>query len=250
MPARRPNTLMSNSELVPSRFAPCTDTHAHSPAAYSPGTVVVLSRSTLPVHRRRDTAHHVVARRVHRNEVGDRVHAQIGPGEFGDVGQLRLEHVFAEVAHVDVDVVLVRARAAAFEHLAHHRAGDDVARRQVDDRRRVALHEPLALAVEQPTALAAHRLGDQNAQPGQARRMELVKLHVLQRKSLAEDDADAVAGEGVRIRRGLVHPARPAGGDHDRLGVKDVDVAGGELVGDDAGGHRSARRLRQRRSST
>ena len=48
MPARRPKTLMSSSELVPSRLAPCTDTQAHSPAAYSPGTTLVLSRSTWP----------------------------------------------------------------------------------------------------------------------------------------------------------------------------------------------------------
>ncbi len=40
---------MSNSELVPSRLAPCTDTHAHSPAAYRPGTTVVLSESTCPL---------------------------------------------------------------------------------------------------------------------------------------------------------------------------------------------------------
>ena len=33
MPARRPNTLMSSSELVPRRLAPCTETQAHSPAA-------------------------------------------------------------------------------------------------------------------------------------------------------------------------------------------------------------------------
>ena len=32
-PARLPNTLMSSSELVPRRFEPCTETHAHSPAA-------------------------------------------------------------------------------------------------------------------------------------------------------------------------------------------------------------------------
>ena len=38
LPPLRPNTTMSSSEFVPSRFAPCTDTHAHSPAAYSPGT--------------------------------------------------------------------------------------------------------------------------------------------------------------------------------------------------------------------
>ena len=134
---------------------------------------------------------------------------------------------------------MLRSGAAALEHLEHHRAGDDVARRQVDDRRRVALHEPLAVGVEQSAALAAHRLGDEDAEAGQARRMELVELHVLQRKSLAEHDAQAVAGQGVRVGGGLVHPARAAGGEHDRLGVEDVDVAGGELVGDDPGGDRT-----------
>ena len=133
--------------------------------------------------------------------------------------------------------------AAALQHFEHHGAGDDVARRQVDDRRGVALHEALAVAVEQPAALAAHGFGDQDAQAGQAGRVELVKLHVLQRKSLAEDDADAVAGQGVRVGGGLVHPARTAGGEHDGLGVEDVDVAGGQLVGDHAGGHRAGRGL-------
>ena len=49
MPARRPNTLMSSSELVPSRLAPCTDTQATSPAAYSPGITVWLSASASPL---------------------------------------------------------------------------------------------------------------------------------------------------------------------------------------------------------
>ena len=79
--------------------------------------------------------------------------------------------------------------------------------------------------------------------PGQAGRVELVKFHVLQRKSFAEHDADTVAGQRVRVRRGLVHPARAAGGEHDGLGVKDVNVAGGQFVGDDAGGHRAVRGL-------
>ncbi len=48
MPARLPKTLMSSSELVPRRLAPCTDTQATSPAAYRPGTTVVLSSRTSP----------------------------------------------------------------------------------------------------------------------------------------------------------------------------------------------------------
>ena len=138
---------------------------------------------------------------------------------------------------VDVDVVLVRTSAATFQHFAHHRAGDDVAGSQVDDRRCVALHEALAFAVEQPTALAAHRFGDQDAQASQAGRMELVKFHVLQRKSFAEHDPDTVAGQRVRVGRGLVHPARAAGGDDGGFGVEDMDLAGGQFVSDHPGGH-------------
>ena len=40
MPARRPNTNSSGSELDPSRFAPLMLTQATSPAAYSPGRLV------------------------------------------------------------------------------------------------------------------------------------------------------------------------------------------------------------------
>ena len=36
--------------------------------------------------------------------------------------------------------------------------------------------------------------------------MELMKLHVLQGKSLAEDDAQAVTGQGVGIGCGFEHP--------------------------------------------
>ena len=73
--------------------------------------------------------------------------------------------------------------------------------------------------------------------------MELVKLHVLQRESFAEHDAQTVPGEGVCIGGRLEHPPRPAGGKHDRLGMEDVDVAGGQLVGHHAGGHRAAHGL-------
>ena len=73
--------------------------------------------------------------------------------------------------------------------------------------------------------------------------MELVKLHVLQRQSLAEHDAQAVAGEGVRVGGGLEHPARSAGRQHDGLGVEDVNVSGGQFVGHHSGGHRAPHRL-------
>lgn len=64
--------------------------------------------------------------------------------------------------------------------------------------------------------------------------MELEELHVLQRQALAPDDSDAVTREGVRVRGGLVDLAEAARGEDDGLRVEDVQVAGGELVCDDA----------------
>jgi hypothetical protein len=41
LPAARPNTNKSSSELVPKRLAPCTDTQEHSPTAYKPFTTTL-----------------------------------------------------------------------------------------------------------------------------------------------------------------------------------------------------------------
>ena len=109
--------------------------------------------------------------------------------------------------------------------------------REILDGGRVPLHEALAGGVAQDRALAAGALGQQNAQTGQTGRVELVELHVLQRKSLAEHDAHPVAGQRVGVRRGLEHLAGAAGGEDDRLGVEDVDLAGGQFVGNRAGAY-------------
>ena len=66
--------------------------------------------------------------------------------------------------------------------------------------------------------------------------MELEELHVLQRQALAPDDAHAVAGQGVGVRRRPEDLAEAAGREHDGLAGEDVDLTGGELVGDDATG--------------
>ena len=90
--------------------------------------------------------------------------------------------------------------------------------------------------VAEDRALTAGALGEEDAEAGEAGRVELEELHVLERQALAPDDADAVAGEGVGVGGGLVDLAEAAGGEDDRLRVEDVQFAGGELVGDDAGG--------------
>ena len=170
----------------------------------------------------------------HRFDNG--VDAEVGAGEFGDVGQLGLEHLGAEVRAVEQHVIFVRSGAATLGHLLHHAARNDVARREVFDGWGVTLHEALAATVAQNSSFAARALGQQDTQPGEPGRVELEELHVFERNALAPDDADAVARQGVRVRRRLVDLAETAGGEDDALGVKHVQVAGGELVGNDACG--------------
>ncbi len=173
-------------------------------------------------------------RRVHRHRLGVGLDTEVGARELGDVGQLGVDVRRLEVGEVEQHVVLVRAAAAALAHLVGHRAGDDVARREVLDRGGVALHEPLALAVAQDRALAAGGLRQQDAEAGQAGGVELEELHVLQRQAVAPGDAHAVTGQGVGVRRRLEHLAGAAGGQDHGLGAEHVDLAGGQLVGDDA----------------
>ena len=183
----------------------------------------------------RDAAHRVVRGRQHRHRLGVRLDAEVGARELGDVGQLLVDDRGLEVGDVEVEVVVVRAGAAALADLERHRAGDDVARREVLQGRRVALHEALAAGVAQDRALAACGLGQQDAEAREPGRVELEELHVLERQALAPDDADAVTGEGVRVGGGLEDLAEAAGREDDRLALEDVQLAGRELVRDDAG---------------
>ncbi len=65
--------------------------------------------------------------------------------------------------------------------------------------------------------------------------MELEELHVLERQAATVGQRHAVAGERVRVGRRLEDLARATGGEDDRLRLEDVDLAGREVVGDDAG---------------
>lgn len=67
--------------------------------------------------------------------------------------------------------------------------------------------------------------------------MELVELHVLEGKPLAVEDGLQVPGEGVGVGGHLVDPPEPPGGDDDGLGLKEVELPGGELQGHQALGH-------------
>src|SRR5699024_8469979 len=127
-----------------------------------------------------DATHAVVRGGEHRDRVRVRLHAQVGAGELGDVGQLRIDVRGLEVGQVQVDVFLLGTGAAALPHLVGHRPGDHVTGSEVLQRGCVALHEALHVVVAQDATLTPGRLRQQDAQAGQARGVELEELHVLQ----------------------------------------------------------------------
>ena len=123
-------------------------------------------------------------------------------------------------------VVLMRPATAAFLDFLIHRAADDVARREVLQVRRIALHEALAVRIQQDATLAAHRFGDQDASARDAGRVELPHFHVFKRQPRARHHAEAVARIDERIRRCGEDAPGAARRQNRRLGLQNHHLAG------------------------
>ena len=182
-----------------------------------------------------DAAHLVVLHRPHRNGVFDDVDAHILAAELAHERQLSIDDLLAEMANVEVHVLAVRAlESLSLFELGGHGAADDVARTELHLGGHVALQKALALIVEQVTALAANRLGDEDAGEGQTGRMELNHLHVLHRHAGAVSERHAVAGADVPVGGEGVDAAEAPGGEDRGPGGDGVDLAGAHVDGRDA----------------
>ena len=147
----------------------------------------------------------------------------------------RVENLLpAQVAQIKINPLFVRADAATFIDLRLFRTADQIARRQFHLVRRIALHEALAVAVDQVAAFAAAGLAHQDAVAVDAGGMELDKFHVHQRHAGIVGDGHAVAGVGKGIGGDLEGPAITAGAEHHRLGAHGVDRAVEDIHGHDA----------------
>jgi hypothetical protein len=162
-----------------------------------------------------DAAHIVVHRRQDGDGLFGHVHAGEDGGRLRDAREALGEHLWRQVIQVQVDVVVLRATAAALHDLHGHRARDDVPRRKIFCGRRVSLHETLALAVPEDAALAAGALCDQAAGAIDAGRVELDELEVLERQPGARSHRAAVASARVcrsgRVPRATVAARRQHG---------------------------------------
>ena len=138
------------------------------------------------------------------------------------------------MVELEQQVVGVLNGATAFLDLGRHRPRHDVPAREILRRRRIALHEALAVLVEKIAAFAPDALGDQHAGTGHAGRVELPELHVLEWDSRPCRHAHPVAGTDERVRRRGVDPARPAGREQRRARLQQRDLAGLHLERGDA----------------
>jgi hypothetical protein len=141
------------------------------------------------------------------------------------------------MARVKVDVVIdlaVPVDTLSVCDLRHNRPAHHIARRQIQQRRGVALHKALTVAVLENTTFTADPLGDENTHPLYARRVKLKKLHVLKGNPCACQNRGPVTGIGVGVGGDLEHPPESAGGKQHRLGLEDVKLTGLELKHHDA----------------
>src|SRR6185369_8546182 len=86
-----------------------------------------------------------------------------------------------------------------------------VARRRLRGTEAVVLEITIAVLVEEEPALAAARLGEQQAGAGHAGRVVLHELHVAQRHAVAIGQRHAVAGDDAAVGVFAEHAARAAG---------------------------------------
>src|SRR5690606_8965259 len=115
-----------------------------------------------------------------------------------------------------------------------HRTSHDVTTGQVLGVRRIALHEALAMDVDQVTTFTTATFGHQHAGTGDTGGVELPHFDVLDRHTGTQRHADTVTGIDQGVGGGSVDATRAAGGQDHGLGT-DVDgLAGLDADGDDA----------------
>ena len=179
-----------------------------------------------------DAAHRVVVAGLDVDRFAGDVDAGEVAADEDDLAQRLVDALFRHDGDVEGDGAV--GEAAALVDLGLLGAGDDVARGELHLVRRVALHEALALGVEQVGALAAGALGDQEALARQRRRVVLDHLHVHQLRPDPVGHRDPVAGADQRVGGRLPDLAVAAAGEDHRLGLEELHRAVGDVAGDDA----------------
>ena len=127
------------------------------------------------------------------------------------------------MAELEVDMVLFRTDTTAFTDFQGHRSRYDVAGRKILGSRRVTLHEPFTLRVEEVTTLSAGSLSDQAASTVDTSRVELDELQILVGKTRASNHSHTVTSAGVGRCAAEVGTSVATSGQYSVLGNESVD---------------------------
>jgi hypothetical protein len=152
-----------------------------------------------------DAAHHVVHDRADRHRIRDGIHAEVARGELAHERQPLVDYLFPEMAHIQEHAIAPPGRhGIAFlllvpESLAHTIAGTEfhgLQHRTAHGRLRphaVVLQIAIAVPVDEDTALAPARLGEQASRVRKTGRVVLDEFHVLERNPRAVCHGHAIA---------------------------------------------------------
>ena len=179
-----------------------------------------------------DAAHRVVVAGLDVDRLPGDVDAGEVAADEDDLAQRLVHALLRDDGDVERDGAV--GEAAALVDLGLLGTGDDVARGELHLVRRVALHEALALGVEQVGALAAGALGDQEALARKRRRVVLDHLHVHQRRACPVGHRDPVARADQGVRGRLPDLPVAAGGEDHVLRLEQLHRAVADVAGDGA----------------
>ncbi|KPW45901.1 hypothetical protein ALO88_05615 [Pseudomonas syringae pv. antirrhini] len=181
-----------------------------------------------------NAAHHVVAGWNYRNRRCCRVYVGKRLGQLHDAWQAAVQHFFTQVIELEHYMVAIRTTAVTGNDFLDHGTRDHVTTGKVLGVRSITLHETLAVLVDQVTAFTTAAFGNQYTCAGNAGRVELPHLDVLNRDTGTQCHADTVTGIDQGVGGGRVDTPCTAGCQHGGVGTDVRGFAGFNADGDDA----------------
>ena len=133
-----------------------------------------------PIHISGDAAHHIMTGRLNRNGFFGGIHTGIGAGKPGDFGQFGINDLFAQMGHIEVDIIFA-VDAFAGPDFLQNATRNHIPGRQVFNYRGIPLHESFPVTVAQNTAFTAGRFTDQDTELINSGGVKLHEFHVFQR---------------------------------------------------------------------
>lgn len=146
----------------------------------------------------RNTTHVVVHGWQDRNRLAGHVHAGKDHRSLGDSRQTLGQLLGRQMVQLQEHMILLGSNATSLHDLNGHGAGDDVTGGKILSHRGIALHEPLAVAVDKVATLSTAALSDETSGTVDSSRMELNELQILGRQSLTGHHSGTVASTGMR----------------------------------------------------